>query len=225
MKSFRLTEEQYAEHTARRARAAAAADGHDGIARGERFVVNDKPRTLGDTINADSAIREDAPVRGDARGPMSAPIANMEFVRGFGIPKPKEAMARAVKTPRGHRSGKASKRDGDYPVLTDVVMPAPYESEILSAVLALLETHPRVAFAFRQNTGAIRVDDRYVKFAFTGCSDILGMLKGGRFLAIELKRKGRDATPDQRAFLTNVVRNGGVGFVARSVDDVVAALK
>lgn len=57
-----------------------------------------------------------------------------------------------------------------------------------------------------------------------GVSDILGVLPGGRFLAIEVKtQRGRVSDP-QQAFMDNINRNGGLAFVARSVDDVIEGL-
>jgi len=97
---------------------------------------------------------------------------------------------------------------------------APLERDVLAEVLAVLEMHPRVAFVWRQNTGAMDLGERYVRFSFKGCSDVLGMLKTGQFLAIETKRIGKEPTEDQAAFLANVNRNGGLAFVARSAADV-----
>ncbi|MGH7605433.1 MAG: hypothetical protein ACRENK_15735 [Gemmatimonadaceae bacterium] len=101
---------------------------------------------------------------------------------------------------------------------------APLERDIQRAVLLALKLHPKVALAWRQNTGAARYDEAYVKFSFRGCSDILGMLVGGRLLAIEVKRAGKDASADQHAFIAAVRQGGGVAFVARGVDDVIREL-
>jgi hypothetical protein len=56
-----------------------------------------------------------------------------------------------------------------------------------------------------------------------GISDILGIWKG-RFLAIEIKRPGGQLTVEQQRFLDRVKIEGGVSFVARSVDDVITEL-
>ena len=56
-----------------------------------------------------------------------------------------------------------------------------------------------------------------------GISDFLGCYKG-KFLAIEVKRDGREPTELQATFLEEVRRAGGIGFGARSVDDVIQAL-
>lgn len=117
--------------------------------------------------------------------------------------------------------------------------PKATESDTQRAILALLEKHPAVAFAFRVNTasgflvsasawksllaGAVAKAfmARFIRFAFPGCSDIIGMLKGGRLFACEVKAADGAATEDQIAFLARVNQHGGLGFIARSVDDVV----
>ena len=74
---------------------------------------------------------------------------------------------------------------------------------------------------FRANTGMVSTPDgkRVFRAGFRGCSDILGMLRGGRWLAVEVKRPGKQPTDDQRTFLDAVNRGGGLGFVARSIAD------
>lgn len=52
-----------------------------------------------------------------------------------------------------------------------------------------------------------------------GVADILGILPNGRFLAIEVKTKKGQLTVHQKDFLRQVSKNGGLAFVARSVDD------
>lgn len=56
-----------------------------------------------------------------------------------------------------------------------------------------------------------------------GVADILGCWEG-RMLAIEVKRPGGKVTDDQEKFLKKVAENGGIAFVARSVDDVISGL-
>ena len=57
-----------------------------------------------------------------------------------------------------------------------------------------------------------------------GIADILGVLPGGRMLAIEVKTERGKLSPHQQRFLKNVTDNGGLAFVARSFDDVVQRL-
>ena len=95
------------------------------------------------------------------------------------------------------------------------------EATILEASLRLLRIHPRVGWAHRANVGAVRMSGaRYVRFGFVGCSDIIGQMRDGRFLAIECKAPRGRVTDDQKAFLERVQRHGGVSGVVRSVQDV-----
>lgn len=98
------------------------------------------------------------------------------------------------------------------------------ESEILFSVLDALNVHPRVAWAARMNTGGATYGEQYVKFGFKGLSDIIGQLKDGRFLAIEVKRAGKMPTDAQVEFMGKVARHNGVAFVARSIDDAMAGI-
>ena len=98
------------------------------------------------------------------------------------------------------------------------------ESAALAEVLMALEHHPAVAWARRQNTGAIKVGDRFVRFGWRGCSDILGQLKDGRLLAVECKAPAGRLTTEQAAFLDLVRRHGGIAFAARNCRDVREAL-
>lgn len=60
-------------------------------------------------------------------------------------------------------------------------------------------------------------------YAIRGTSDILGILNGGRFVALEVKDKS-GITEEQAVFIRKVVELGGVGACVRSLDDVRKAL-
>ena len=57
-----------------------------------------------------------------------------------------------------------------------------------------------------------------------GVSDIIGCFKG-RYLAIEVKRPGQKPTERQQSFLDRVNDEGGLSFVASSVEDVIKNLE
>lgn len=57
-----------------------------------------------------------------------------------------------------------------------------------------------------------------------GVSDIVGILKGGRALFIEVKSKTGQLTDNQKAFRESCERFGALFILARSVSDVQAAL-
>jgi hypothetical protein len=73
----------------------------------------------------------------------------------------------------------------------------------------------------QNNTGIKKDNGSWIPSNLPGVSDILGILKDGRFLAIEVKRPGGKATPAQLEFIENININGGVAFVADNVDVVI----
>lgn len=102
------------------------------------------------------------------------------------------------------------------------------ESEIQKLIIAWLKTngimcwrnnttgvYDAKAKAFRQLTGV---------GAMTGISDILGILPGGRFLAIEVKCKTGKVSAEQLKFIEQINASGGLAGVARSLDDAKAML-
>ena len=61
------------------------------------------------------------------------------------------------------------------------------------------------------------------RFGETGVSDLLCCICG-RFVAIEVKRPGKQATGPQRAFLDSIRASGGLTMVGRSWEHVAAFL-
>lgn len=57
-----------------------------------------------------------------------------------------------------------------------------------------------------------------------GVSDIIGIYKG-KFFAIEVKTAKGKLSDHQKRFLAGVNENGGIGFVAKSFEDVFDNLK
>lgn len=113
---------------------------------------------------------------------------------------------------RVKRSGKAQPR---APEAKRVAVP---ERDVLRACIAVLETHPAVRLWWRQNTAALPTPDgkRFIRFSFKGASDLMIILRGGMFMACEVKATGKRATPAQQAFLDNVLDAGGYAIC---VDD------
>lgn len=113
--------------------------------------------------------------------------------------------------------------------------PEPTEAQVQASIRALLAAHPLVAWHGRINSGRAWLKgaggkERPVQFHdVPGMSDIIGQLKDGRFLAIEVKRPSWKGPSDEReqrqaAFLERVRAHGGVAFFAKRVDDVIAHL-
>ena len=106
----------------------------------------------------------------------------------------------------------------------------PSEAEILRAIIQLLYRHPRVAKVWRQNSGTFQERNRdgtvrYIRAnTARGMSDIMGVLRDGRTLAIEVKSRTGRMRPGQEEFLASIRAAGGVAGVCRSVEDAVALL-
>jgi hypothetical protein len=107
------------------------------------------------------------------------------------------------------------------------------EQATVKAILQFLHLHHIPAW--RMNTGATKIGERFLRFGVTGMSDIVGIdlrcltigegkdqIKRfyGQFLAIEVKAAKGTVTAAQQNFLDQVNAAGGKAFVARSVDDV-----
>jgi hypothetical protein len=56
-----------------------------------------------------------------------------------------------------------------------------------------------------------------------GVADIIGLLPGGRFLAVECKSGRGRQSPAQRAFQAMVEESGGLYVLARGVEDLAKA--
>jgi hypothetical protein len=121
----------------------------------------------------------------------------------------------AIATPRG-----AQARTGALPT------PRRKERDLTNAILALLRVHGIAAW--RTGVGAYRASyqgrERFVRLGTPGMADIVGILPGGQALFVEVKSPTGRVRPEQLAFLQTVTRAGGIGFVARSVDDVIDKL-
>ena len=98
------------------------------------------------------------------------------------------------------------------------------EAAALLEVLKALRAHPAVSWCERMNSGAARVGGRFIRFGFTGCPDVLGQLKDGRLLGVEVKAPTGKLRPEQAVFLERINGAGGLGFMARDCRDVFAAL-
>jgi hypothetical protein len=80
--------------------------------------------------------------------------------------------------------------------------------------------------AWKSNTGAARYEgaggSRFVQFGIAGCADILGLLPGGRFMAVEIKLGKDRIRPQQQDFLDAVDAHQGLAIVLRFPADAIA---
>ena len=115
--------------------------------------------------------------------------------------------------------------------MTTNTLPKPLETDIQKAIIDMLRHHPSVGIVWRMNTGAqtVKATDtskrRFIRFGPKGHADIVGILRPcGRFFAIEVKRPGKQPTPEQTFYLDAVAAAGGVAGVASSVDGAMAII-
>ena len=98
------------------------------------------------------------------------------------------------------------------------------EAAALVEVLKALKAHSDVAWCERMTSGAFRIGKRFVRFGWKGCPDVLGQLKDGRLLAVEVKSRTGKLRPEQAVFLERIRCAAGVAFVARDCRDVFCEL-
>ena len=80
--------------------------------------------------------------------------------------------------------------------------------------------------AWRNNSGALGIGSRFVRFGKVGSGDVIGLLPpNGRFVNIEVKTTNDDPSAEQIEFMLRVREAGGVAFIAESIADVDAGLE
>jgi hypothetical protein len=71
---------------------------------------------------------------------------------------------------------------------------------------------------WRNNVGFC--NDPKLRFGLCpGSSDLIGISKDGRFIAVEVKTSKGRTSPGQESFIQVVRRLGGIGIIARKVED------
>lgn len=150
------------------------------------------------------------------------PTYDSAMTKGFRLAG--ELELQALQKRIGYRGGAVEPSvQAQYGRRGEMVDTRPYERDVMRACLQALLFHPGVAWFHRMNVGSMEIDDRTIRFAFSGCSDILGQLThahGGRSLAVECKRPGESPTDHQAEFLFKVWSAGGCAFVATDVADI-----
>ena len=73
--------------------------------------------------------------------------------------------------------------------------------------------------------GVADASGRPIRCGPVGMSDLIGIVQGGRWIAIEVKTGRGTLTPDQERWQALIRKMGGVAVVARSVDDAMRAIE
>jgi hypothetical protein len=95
------------------------------------------------------------------------------------------------------------------------------ENDIKSQILTYLKYRPDIIKAWRQNAG--KMLGKYT-IGPNGISDIVGTLKGGRTVYIEVKKPGEKRSKDQVKFQNDVAALGALTMVVTSLDEVIIEL-
>lgn len=77
---------------------------------------------------------------------------------------------------------------------------------------------------FKYTTKSGENKTRALRSGIKGSSDIIGLTRLGKFIAVECKIGNNKTTPEQDLFLHEVGTRGGLGIVAYSLDDVIDRL-
>ena len=110
----------------------------------------------------------------------------------------------------------------DFPLVRTNAKP---EAAALLEVLKTLRAHPMVAWCERMNSGAAKIGGRFIRFGWVGCPDVLGQLRHGRLLGVEVKGEHGRLRPEQKIFLERIRVSGGVAFMAKDCHDVLRVLE
>ena len=75
--------------------------------------------------------------------------------------------------------------------------------------------------AWRNNSGALKIGKRLVRFGKVGSGDVIGFIPpNARFVSIETKTENDDPSAEQLEFMYRVRAAGGIAFIAESIRDV-----
>lgn len=99
------------------------------------------------------------------------------------------------------------------------------ESKIQSDIMCILSEHPKVAWSYTTSVGMVKRGNSRFRVGYPGMSDIIGQLRTGQTLAIEVKVPGKKPTTLQQDFIDTVNRFGGVAGWADSIESALAILE
>lgn len=76
-----------------------------------------------------------------------------------------------------------------------------------------------------KSTGDFDLEKYFFSYGLKGSSDIIGILKNGKILCIEIKTGQAVASKDQKNFAAMIQKFNGHYFVCRSVEDALNSVK
>jgi len=98
-------------------------------------------------------------------------------------------------------------------------------TELKEAIRLSLGKRPRDVVLWPNEVGVAALGRRKVRYGLcNGSADLIGILRGGRFIGIEVKTGHATQSREQKLFQALVLRMGGIYVVARSIEDAHAAV-
>ena len=96
------------------------------------------------------------------------------------------------------------------------------EKTIQTDIMLLLGKHPLIAWSYVTSTGTFKgiKGGRPFTIGVPGMPDIMGQMKDGRMIGIEVKKPGEVPTADQILFMDMINGNNGLSFWVDSVEKV-----
>lgn len=94
------------------------------------------------------------------------------------------------------------------------------EQAIVNGILLMAgQKYPDTVRLWRNNTGALKDQTgRLIKFGCPGSPDLIGILRPGKFLGVEVKDKSRQSD-QQKNFQSMVELMGGIYLLVHSVEE------
>ena len=95
--------------------------------------------------------------------------------------------------------------------------------DLIDACLEVLTAHG--VFAWKANTGAASIGKRFVRFGKKGQPDIIGIIPGGQFLAVECKVGKDKLRPEQADFKATIESYHGAFLAQDDCDALIDWLR
>ncbi len=132
----------------------------------------------------------------------------------------------------GHDASSARKSGLNCMARFRLKAPVALESDTQSQIIDFLraeQARGRVVWFCRVNGGGVKTTTQFIRFyalyllgiekRSRGYPDLHGMLPGGRYFALEVKRPGERETVEQREFIAAVLAGGGIAGVVYGYED------
>ena len=92
------------------------------------------------------------------------------------------------------------------------------EAELQNSIMEWLDLHK--VFHWRNNTGALKTENRFIKFGYKGSPDII-CVYGGQFIGIECKSPKGKQNENQKEFQKKLEKAGGTYLLVKNIDTVI----